>query len=85
VALSVEVSSDSVASTPQLVGLNRKLARLMATLRLRSLSGTPLTIVGNELVAITRPVYGSTLIATRVVTLPRSNGPAAASTGIDRP
>ena len=85
VTLNVEESTDSVCSSPQFVGLSRKLGRLTATLRFLSLSGTPPTIRGSVLVAITRELWGSTLIVARVVTRPRSNGPAAASTGIDRP
>src|ERR1700688_3347347 len=53
-APNVEVSCELVASGLQLVGLNRKLPRLIATLRLCRRSGTPSTIVGIELVAITR-------------------------------
>ena len=85
VAPSVPLSVESVASGPQLVGLNRKLERLIATLRPFSRSGTPLKIVGSVLVAITRPVCGSTLIAARVTSVPRLNGPAAALIGIDSP
>src|ERR1700684_2700905 len=85
VAPDVELSVVSVLSGPQLVGLNRKLSRVTATLSVRSRSGMALKIVGSVLVAITRPLCGSTPIVARVVSRPRSNGPASASTGIDRP
>src|ERR1700686_23141 len=83
--LKVEVNSEVVLSAPQLVGLKRKFARLIATLRFFRRSGTPPTIVGRLLVAITCPVWGSTLSPTRVTTTPRLKGPATAATGIDRP
>jgi hypothetical protein len=54
VARKVEVSVESVESGPQFVGFKRKFGRLTATLRFLSRSGTPLTIVGRLLVAITR-------------------------------
>src|SRR5205807_4295 len=85
VAAKVDVSVESVVSAPQFVGFSRKLGRLTATLRFLSRNGTPLTIVGRLLVAITRPLYGSTLIAARVTTVPRLKGPATAGTGTDRP
>src|SRR6185437_7303019 len=86
VAPSVEVSSVSVESGPQLVGLNRNSLRLTTTLMSRRRSGTPLKIAGRSVVvAITRALCGSTLIVACVTTLPRSNGPAAAWIGIDRP
>ena len=85
VALKVDVNVVLVASAPQLVGLKRKFGRLTATLMLRSRNGTPLKIVGSVLAAMTRPLCGSTPIATRVTIVPRSNGPAAAWIGIDRP
>ena len=53
VVLSVEVSSDVVLSAPQLLGLKRNLGRLIATLRFFKRRGTPPTIVGSALVAIT--------------------------------
>jgi hypothetical protein len=81
----VEVNAVSVASAPQFVGLNRKLPRSTATLSVRKRSGTPLTIVGSPLLTTTRPVCASTLIAARVTTVPKLNGPAAARIAIDRP
>src|SRR5205823_9640688 len=59
--------------------------RLTATLTLLSRIGTPPTIVGSVLAALTRAVCGSTLMAARVTTVPRLNGPATAAIGIDRP
>src|SRR6202035_133546 len=85
VPLSVEVSAESVDSGEQLVGLNRKPCLLTATLIVFRRSGTPLTIVGRTLVAITLADFGSTLIVARVTTVPRLNGPATAGTAIERP
>ena len=85
VAPNVEVSVDSVASAPQLVGLSRKRGLLVATVKPFSRTGTPLTIVCTAPETITRAVCGSTLIVARVTTLPRLNGPATAGTTIDRP
>ncbi len=76
---------ESVESGPQLVGLNRNFGLLISTARLRRCSGTPPTIRGSVAVAITRPVWTSTPIETRVSTRPRSKGPAAASIGIESP
>jgi len=59
---------------------------LTFTLTVFSRTGTPCTIVGRGLlVADTRAVYGSIVIAARVRIVPKSNGPAAARTGIDSP
>jgi hypothetical protein len=85
VAPNVDVRFVSVASGVQLLGLNRKLLRFTVTLNVCKRSGTPLTIVGRALLTVTRPLYGFTPIAARVMTVPRSNGPAAAAIGIDRP
>ena len=79
------LSCDSVASAPQLVGLNRKLGRLTVTSMLRRRSGTPCTIVGSAAVTTARPLYRPTPIAARVITLPKSKGPALAGTTIERP
>src|SRR5205807_9549610 len=49
-APNVDVSTESVARSPQLVGFRRKLGRLTATLTFPSRSGTPLTIAGRLLV-----------------------------------
>jgi hypothetical protein len=84
-APSVESRIESVLSAPQLVGLRRKLALLTSTWMALSRRGTPLTIVGSEAATITRAVAGSTEIAARVTTRPRSKWPAAASIGIERP
>src|SRR5438132_5092749 len=49
-------------------------------------TGTPCTIEGSVLlVVVTRAVRGSIVIAARVRMVPKSNGPAAARTGIDNP
>ena len=86
VAPNVDVSTLSLASAPQLVGLYRKFGRLTVTLTFFKRTGTPLTIVVSGLLAaMTRDVSGSTPIATRVTTVPRLNGPAAARTGIESP
>src|ERR1700733_4076315 len=84
-APNVEVSVVSVASAEQLVGFNRKPCLLTLTLSERIRSGTPLTIVGNVVSAVTRAVVWLILIVERVTTGPRLNGPATAGTLIDRP
>src|ERR1700722_14555009 len=87
VVLNVEVSVDSVASAPQLVGLKMKEGRFTSTFSVFRRTGTPPTIVGRLVVAtVTREVWGSTLIVARVVTVPRSNdGFTTTGTGIERP
>ena len=75
----------SVVSAPQLVGLKRKLARLTATLRLLSRSGTPLTIVGSELVAITRARMGIDVDLGSGDDRAEIEWPGERVTGIDRP
>ena len=92
VALNVEVSVDSVARAPQLVGLKMNEGRFTSTFSVFSRTGTPPTIVGSVpgvpaggVATVTRAVCGSTLIVARVVTVPRLNGPATTATGIERP
>src|SRR5256714_8667361 len=79
------LSTDSVASGLQLVGLSKKPCLLVLTLMRRMRTSTPLTRRGTVLVTITRAVLGSTLIVARVTTRPRLNGPATAGTAIERP
>src|SRR6185436_6652313 len=81
----VDVSVVSVASAEQLVGLIRNPCLLISMFTCLRRIGTPLTMVGSTLSAVTRAVVGSMLIVERVTTVPRSNGPAAASIGIDIP
>ena len=70
----------------QLVGLNSKPGRSMITLICPSCSGMPLSSVGiGSLVIVTDALFGSTLIAERTITFPRSNGPATAGATIERP
>jgi len=56
VAPNVEVSVDSVASAPQLVGFSRKPCLSTATLMCLMRTSTPLTILGRVAVAVTRAV-----------------------------
>src|SRR4051794_9328571 len=75
-----------MASTEQFVGLKRKLSRSIVTATPFSRSGMPWRIVGSGSASITRwASFGSTRMAARTTTSPRSNGPATARTAIDRP
>ena len=84
-APNVEVSTDSVESGAQLVGLNRKSGRLTETFRLCRRSGTPPTMLGSVVVTVIRPLYSPTVMPARVTTSPRSYGPATAGTTTDSP
>src|ERR671915_1747796 len=71
---------------PQEVGLSVKPGRLMSTLIDRNRTGTPLTIVGSgSETTVMCASTGSTKIACRTTTIPRSNGPATARTAVDSP
>src|SRR4051794_32821255 len=86
VAPSLDFSVAPTASGSQLVGLKMKFGRSIATVTVRSRSGIPWRIVGSDGVSIVRcESTGSTLIAARTTTVPRSNGPATAWITMTRP
>src|SRR5918999_2500811 len=71
---------------PHDVGLSVNPGRLMSTLIDRNLTGTPLTIVGNGSdTTVMWASTGSTCIACRTTTMPRSNGPAITRTAVESP
>ena len=71
---------------PHEVGLSVKPGRFTSTLIDRNLTGTPLTIVGSGSdTTVMCASTGSTWIACRTTTIPRSNGPAITRTAVDSP
>src|SRR5918992_587366 len=71
---------------PHDVGLSVKPGRLMSTLIDRNRTGTPFTIVGSGSdTTVICASTGSTWMACRTTTIPRSNGPAITRTAVDSP
>ena len=65
----------------QLVGFSMKSGRSTVTPIVRMSSGTPSSIAGSgSLVTVSCAVCGSTATFARMITSPRSNGPASAGT-----
>ena len=83
---STAVSVPWIASGSHVEGLKMNPGRSTSTFTSRRRSGMPCRICGSGSASIVRcESVGSTWIAARTTTVPRSNGPASARIAIDRP